>query len=167
MMDMLTCAASSVTASSEHESSGDRPSTGAQILALKRKIIECDQELKGTHDRADALERALDMEKREHQLTTSKLTQLLKKRGVSVPSGGDSDEEIQRLRQTVCARPSHALSVAHARLTVSPSATAGDRAAASSNAVRGAGGRVATEARAGRRTVSASPLSTSPPRMQV
>lgn len=107
VMDMLTCAASSVSASAEQDSgSSDRPSTGAQILALKRKIIECDQELKGTRDRADALERALEMEKREHQLTTSKLTQLLKKRGVSVPDGGGSEEEIQRLRQTVRAQHS-------------------------------------------------------------
>ena len=48
----------------------------------------------------------LEMEKREHQLTTSKLTQLLKKRGVSVPDGGGSEEEIQRLRQTVRAQHS-------------------------------------------------------------
>tara|TARA_B110001452_G_scaffold2840_1_gene2510 strand:+ start:51 stop:374 length:324 start_codon:yes stop_codon:yes gene_type:complete len=101
-MDMLSCASSIVSASSEQDSGSDsKPSSGAQILALKRKIIECDQELKGTRDRADALECALEMEKREHQLTTSKLTQLLKKRGGSVPESGGSDEEIQRLRQMV------------------------------------------------------------------
>lgn len=80
-------------------------STEMQILALKRKIIECDRELKTTQEREMVLEQALDMEKREHQLTTSKLTQLLKKRGASAAdlssSGQGAEVEVNRLRQTV------------------------------------------------------------------
>ena len=54
-------------------------------MALKRKLIECDRNLNNAHERISGLEKALDMEKREHQLTTSKLTMLLKKRGSNCP----------------------------------------------------------------------------------
>ena len=84
-MDVLTSAASAHEAASETHSSGETSqiSSEAQILALKRKLIECDRSLNSAHERISGLEKALDIEKREHQLTTSKLTMLLKKRGAS------------------------------------------------------------------------------------
>ena len=84
-MDVLTSAASAHEAASETHSSGETSqiSSEAQILALKRKLIECDQESRDQRERIAGLEKALEIEKREHQLTTSKLTMLLKKRASS------------------------------------------------------------------------------------
>lgn len=84
-MDVLTSAASAHEAASEAQSSGEMSpiSCEAQVLALKRKLIECDQQSRDQSESISGLEKALDIEKREHQLTTSKLTMLLKKRGSS------------------------------------------------------------------------------------
>ena len=84
-MDVLTSAASAHEAASESHSSGEASamSSEAQILALKRKLIECDQESREQRERIAGLEKALEIEKREHQLTTSKLTMLLNKRRAS------------------------------------------------------------------------------------
>ena len=84
-MDVLTSAASAHEAASETHSSGETSqiSSEAQILALKRKLIECDQESRDQRERIAGLEKALEIEKREHQLTTSKLTMLLSKRRAS------------------------------------------------------------------------------------
>jgi len=45
-----------------------------------------------------SLQQSLSIEKREHQLTTSKLSRMLQKRG---PAAGPSDDEVQRLRATI------------------------------------------------------------------
>ena len=84
-MDVLTSAASAHEAASEAQSSGEPSGSNceAQVLALKRKLIECDQQSRDQRERISGLEKGLDIEKREHQLTTSKLTMLLKKRGSS------------------------------------------------------------------------------------
>ena len=85
-MDVLTSAASAHEVASKSDADSPRGSPAqyeAQILALKRKLIECDRSLNSAHERISGLEKALDMEKREHQLTTAKLTMLLKKRGTS------------------------------------------------------------------------------------
>ena len=84
-MDVLTSAASAHEAASETHSSGETSqiSSEAQILALKRKLIECDQESRDQRETIAGLEKALEIEKREHQLTTSKLTMLLNKRRAS------------------------------------------------------------------------------------
>ena len=84
-MDVLTSAASAHEAASEAQSSGETSEMNceAQVLALKRKLIECDQQSRDQRERISGLEKGLDIEKREHQLTTSKLTMLLKKRGSS------------------------------------------------------------------------------------
>lgn len=81
-MDVLTSAASAHEAASEAQSSGETSEMNceAQVLALKRKLIECDQQSRDQRERISSLEKALDIEKREHQLTTSKLTMLLNKR---------------------------------------------------------------------------------------
>jgi len=81
-MDVLTSAASAHEAASEAQSSGETSEMNceAQVLALKRKLIECDQQSRDQRERISGLEKALDIEKREHQLTTSKLTMLLNKR---------------------------------------------------------------------------------------
>merc|ERR1719164_151113 len=91
-MDVLTSAASAHEVASKSDADSPRGSPAqyeAQILALKRKLIECDRGLNSAHERISGLEKALDIEKREHQLTTSKLTMLLKKRGAS---GAQSDQ---------------------------------------------------------------------------
>ena len=83
-MDVLTSAASAHEAAETHSSGGaSKISSEAQILALKRKLIECDQESREQRERIAGLEKALEIEKREHQLTTSKLTMLLNKRRAS------------------------------------------------------------------------------------
>ena len=84
-MDVLTSAASAHEAASEAQSSCEmsEPYCEAQVLALKRKLIECDRGLNEARERISGLEKALEIEKREHQLTTSKLTMLLKKRASS------------------------------------------------------------------------------------
>lgn len=53
------------------------------IDALKRKLVECANELQQTKEKLDTVGGALEMEKREHQLTTTKLTLLLRKRQTS------------------------------------------------------------------------------------
>ena len=87
LMDVLTCAASTfsdVTSSCAAASAEmAEPSAEAQIAALKRKLIDMDRSLNGARERISGLEKVLEMEKREHQLTTSKLTVLLKKRGAA------------------------------------------------------------------------------------
>lgn len=70
------------------------------VSALKRKLIECDTAMKSSFDRAEGLEQSLQMEKREHQLTTAKLSQLLKKRGSS-PTAADMEKESKTLKQHV------------------------------------------------------------------
>lgn len=81
----------------------DQPSLQTEesviITSLKRTLRECDTACKNSDARVAALEQLLTMEKREHQLTTSKLSQLLKKR-VS-PSSMDMEREIQILRKQV------------------------------------------------------------------
>lgn len=72
----------------------------AMVAALKRKLIECDTVMKSSFDRAEGLEQSLQMEKREHQLTTAKLSQLLKKRGSS-PTAADMEKEAKTLKQHV------------------------------------------------------------------
>ena len=71
-MDVLTSAASAHEVASKSDADSPRGSPAqyeAQILALKRKLIECDRSLNSAHERISGLEKALDMEKREHQLT--------------------------------------------------------------------------------------------------
>ena len=65
-MDVLTSAASAHEAASETHSSGETSqiSSEAQILALKRKLIECDQESRDQRERIAGLEKALEIEKR-------------------------------------------------------------------------------------------------------
>ena len=87
-MDVLTCAASTFQSDAEASVAAaysvvEEPSAQAQIAALKRKLIDMDRSLNGARDQISGLEKALDMEKREHQLTTSKLTVLLKKRSAA------------------------------------------------------------------------------------
>jgi hypothetical protein len=97
-MDVLTSAASAHEAASEAQSSGETSEMNceAQVLALKRKLIECDQQSRDQRERISGLEKALDIEKREHQLTTSKLTMLLNKRR-------SSDTQHARTAQTPAA----------------------------------------------------------------
>ena len=61
-MDVLTSAASAHEAASETHSSGETSqiSSEAQILALKRKLIECDQESRDQRERIAGLEKALE-----------------------------------------------------------------------------------------------------------
>lgn len=75
------------------------PTEGAMIEALKRKLIQLDEELKRARCRVDELENDMTIEKREHQLTTSKLTQLLKKR--SAGWSGEEEREMTSLKQHV------------------------------------------------------------------
>ena len=70
------------------------------VVALKRKLIEQDSALKKAHSRTEELENTLSMEKREHQLTTSKLSQLLKKRGNAAAST-DTEKDLGALKQHV------------------------------------------------------------------
>ena len=70
-MDVLTSAASAHEVASKSDADSPRGSPAqyeAQILALKRKLIECDRSLNSAHERISGLEKALDIEKREHQL---------------------------------------------------------------------------------------------------
>ena len=61
-MEILTSAATSMTKAAESEPvDDDVPSLCAQIVALKRKLIECDRELKSSQDRSHHLEQALDV----------------------------------------------------------------------------------------------------------
>ena len=81
--------------------SSETPSESAMVCALKRTLIEQDSALKSAQRRNDELENSLTMEKREHQLTTAKLSQLLKKRGNSGGGGPDHEKEVASLRQHV------------------------------------------------------------------
>jgi len=84
-------------APSDSAASSSSPSEAAMVAALKRKLIEQDAALKSANGRVEELETTLTMEKREHQLTTSKLSQLLKKRGTA-PSV-DTEKEVAALKQ--------------------------------------------------------------------
>jgi len=66
------------------------------IEALKRKLVETANNLDTTRDRLRSITAELEVEKREHQLTTSKLMSLLRKRSaqtltVETSSGGAVD----------------------------------------------------------------------------
>lgn len=66
--------------------------TSSELSELRHQLSQRDAELA-------ALRQSLDIEKREHQLTTSKLSRMLQKnRGLAA---GPSDEELQRLRATI------------------------------------------------------------------
>lgn len=61
-----------------------------QVDALKRKLIEQDSELRTAKSKIDDLEAAVEVVKREHQLKTSKVSQLLETRH---SLGGKTDNE--------------------------------------------------------------------------
>merc|ERR1719453_2907671 len=62
------------------------PSPDAMIEALKRKLIETNEQLLEARSRLSSMESVLDIEKREHEKTTSKLSLLLRKRTQQVGS---------------------------------------------------------------------------------
>ena len=62
------------------------PSQDAMIEALKRKLIETNDGLLEARSRLSSMESVLDIEKREHEKTTSKLSLLLRKRAQQVGS---------------------------------------------------------------------------------
>ena len=66
-------------------------------LDLATRLEEANVARRFAEQKAAKLQRELDMEKREHTLTTSKLSMLLHKRG----QGGGSDAEVHGLRQRV------------------------------------------------------------------
>ena len=69
-------------------------SVEAMLEALKRKLVTTATELQSTVDRLASKEGELEMEKREHQLTTTKLTTLLRKRssaGSDTPNSNNSN----------------------------------------------------------------------------
>ena len=76
------------------------PTESQMIEALKRALYESEGALRGLRGEVASLEASLTMEKREHQLSTSKLSQLLKKR-VGSGSNGDADKELVALKQHV------------------------------------------------------------------
>merc|ERR1719247_3186929 len=94
------CANTADEPMSDAQSSSAAPSEAAMVAALKRKLIEQDSALKSAHSRNEELENTLTMEKREHQLTTSKLSQLLKKRGNAATSP-DAEKDLCALKQHV------------------------------------------------------------------
>lgn len=61
----------------------------AMVEALKRKVMDLDTQLLASTDALNSTERTLEVEKREHQLTTSKLSTLLKKRSLQAANLGD------------------------------------------------------------------------------
>ena len=79
-----------MSASSETESTAESvdptPSEAAAMIeALKRKLFQYATELQTTKDTLSSLEGTLEVEKREHQLTTTKLSSLLRKRSAQAP----------------------------------------------------------------------------------
>ena len=59
------------------------------VEALKRKVVDLDKELQTSVERISSIEHTLEVEKREHQLTTSKLSVLLKKRSAAAANLND------------------------------------------------------------------------------
>ena len=62
------------------------------IEALKRKLFQYATELQTTKDTLSSLEGTLEVEKREHQLTTTKLSSLLRKRSAQAPPTPQRDD---------------------------------------------------------------------------
>ena len=56
------------------------PDAAAMIDALKRKLVATATELQSANDKLATVSGELEVEKREHQLTTTKLSSLLRKR---------------------------------------------------------------------------------------
>ncbi|KAL1528609.1 hypothetical protein AB1Y20_009947 [Prymnesium parvum] len=69
----------------------------AMLDALKLKITDQDAALVRANKKLEELETNLVIEKREHQLTTLKLSQLLQKRGTN--SSGDDSKEMASFKQ--------------------------------------------------------------------
>ena len=63
------------------------------IDALKRKLVSMASELQSTKERALQTERTLEVERREHQLTTAKLSTLLKKRSAAAAAAAAAADE--------------------------------------------------------------------------
>ena len=59
------------------------------VEALKRKVVDLDKELQTSVERISSIEHSLEVEKREHQLTTSKLSVLLRKRSAAAANLND------------------------------------------------------------------------------
>eukprot|EP00316_Scyphosphaera_apsteinii_P012917 CAMPEP_0119298568 /NCGR_PEP_ID=MMETSP1333-20130426/730_1 /TAXON_ID=418940 /ORGANISM="Scyphosphaera apsteinii, Strain RCC1455" /LENGTH=227 /DNA_ID=CAMNT_0007299697 /DNA_START=13 /DNA_END=696 /DNA_ORIENTATION=+ len=71
----------------------------AMVAALKRKLVEKDQEHHKVQKRVQGLEDELAIEKREHERTTSKLSLLLSKRGTT--NSEESEKELKILHRKI------------------------------------------------------------------
>jgi hypothetical protein len=66
----------------------------AMIDALKRKLVECANELSSANEKLASVNSALEMEKREHQMTTTKLSTLLRKRSAQPPPSAHDEAAV-------------------------------------------------------------------------
>ena len=71
------------------------------VDALKRKLVQCANELHSTQERLSLTNATLEVEKREHQLTTRKLSSLLRKRSASAQEEPASTD-LALLHQQIC-----------------------------------------------------------------
>mmetsp|Transcript_14088 Transcript_14088/g.20039 ORF Transcript_14088/g.20039 Transcript_14088/m.20039 type:complete len:332 (+) Transcript_14088:54-1049(+) len=85
----------------QHISPGDDIMLNEVVSALKRKLIELESERLSTVRRMGLLEQELIMEKREHQRTTVKLSQILAKRSTCHNREGAHESELASLRRAV------------------------------------------------------------------
>ena len=102
-MSAAAAAASALPVAAGAPSDGDAatdpsPDASAMIDALKRKLLQCANELQAAKERLNSKEGELDVEKREHQLTTSKLTALLRKRAAAPPPAAPPREKTKKER---------------------------------------------------------------------
>merc|ERR1719163_225673 len=100
-MDVICDAASSMAALSGAACVADpapvKPDQEQMVDALKRAIIEYDTRVQQAEAKAATISQELQMEKREHERTTSKLTTLLRKRSASSEGCTDGRPEIEHL----------------------------------------------------------------------
>mmetsp|Transcript_21217 Transcript_21217/g.48781 ORF Transcript_21217/g.48781 Transcript_21217/m.48781 type:complete len:224 (-) Transcript_21217:415-1086(-) len=72
----------------------------AAITLLKRKLVESERNREDAQKRERDLAAEIEVEKREHQRTTQKLSQLLNKRGAA-PMSEEVQAELNMLKETV------------------------------------------------------------------
>jgi len=94
--------------------SSNEPNARDMLDALKRKVVDLDSQLQASNDQVANVERSLEMEKREHLLTTNKLSMLLKKRSSAAANSGDEPPtDVSSLRHQIgCLREQLAASEA-------------------------------------------------------
>ena len=84
-----SCEPSTAAKMDEAGPSSSEPSHTDVIEALKRKIVDLCSKLQSAEDARASMELKFDVEKREHVLTTSKLSTMLKKRATATHSAVD------------------------------------------------------------------------------